>query len=125
MTDYITVADVDQILGASWADEADKAAAVLQANAWMTARSVVAGDPVEDAIKTAGAYLAQEAAAGNLYADTQGDIKRTRVKADTVESETEYQDGARARSGNLSFVFDLLRPYFPVGGGSTFPVRRA
>jgi len=125
MTDYITVADVDQILGASWAEEADKAAAVLQANTWMTARAVVASDPAEEAIKTAGAYLAQESAAGTLYTDTQGDIKRTRVKADTVESETEYQDGARARSGNLSFVFDLLRPYFPVGGGSTFPVRRA
>jgi hypothetical protein len=125
VTDYITVADVDATLPAGWEGDGDKYQAVMQANAWLSARGVIAGDPVEAAIVKAGSLLAKEAANGRLYADTDGNIKRERAKADTVEVETEYQDGSRARSGVIALVMDLLKPYLPGGGGSTFAVRRA
>ncbi len=126
MTTYITTADVDTTLGAGWEGTGDKDRAVLEANAWMTARGVVAGDPVEDDIVMAGSLLAQEAANGRLYADSEGALKRKRVKADTVESEKEYQDGSRATSGALSLIYDLLGPFIPAGSsGNQFAVRRA
>jgi len=124
MTDYITVADVDAALPAGWEGSGDKDEAVMQANAWLSARGVIAGDPVEAGIVKAGSLLAKEAANGSLYADTEGDLKRKRVKADTVESEKEYMDGSRAKSGMLVLVYDLLRPFLPSGGGSMFDVRR-
>lgn len=125
MAEYITVSDVDTLLGAGWEGTGDKDRAVLEANAWMTARGVIASDPVEDDILQAGAYLAESAAAGTLYGDRTPSVKRKRVKADTVESETEYQDGATRSVGIMRLVLDLLRPYLPAGGGSTFAVRRA
>lgn len=124
MTEYITAADVDTLLGAGWEGTGDADRAILEANAWMTSRGVIASDPVEDDIKQAGAYLAESAAQGNLYADREGAIKRERVKAE-VEVETEYQDGASSSAGVMRLVIDLLRPYLPAGGGSTFAVRRA
>lgn len=124
MTTYVTVADVDALLPAGWEGDGDKDRAVLSANTWLTARNVPNDDPLPDAIKQAGALLAQEAANGRLYADSQGGIKRKAVKAGSVESETEYQDNAYAKSGALKQIGDLLRPYLS-GAGSTFAIRRA
>lgn len=107
---YVTVADVDAELAAGWEGSGDKAAAVKMANMWLTSRSIPSG--VEDErIALAGAYLAKMAAGGTLYADTRGDIKRKRVKAGSVESETEFQDGTKAVAGELKYVEDLLRPW--------------
>jgi hypothetical protein len=124
MIEYITKADVDSILGTGWEGTGDADRAVLEANAWMTAKGVRASDPVEADIKQAGAYLAQEAASGQLYGDRTQALKRKRVKADTVESETEYQDFTSTSSGVMRLVLDLLRPYLPIGGGSIFAVAR-
>ncbi|RUR26840.1 hypothetical protein ELY33_17175 [Vreelandella andesensis] len=125
MTEYVTTADVEGVLGTDWEGAGDAARAILEANTWLTSRRVNASDPVEADIITAGAYLAQMAAEGALYADRTPALKRKRVKADTVESELEYQDNATASNGRLRLVLDLLRPYLPAGGGSTFDVRRA
>lgn len=126
MIEYITVTDVNDVLGAGWEGTGDADRAVLEANAWMTSRGVMASDPVEQDIKTAGAYLAKESANGKLYADRTPALKRKRVKGDTVESEREYQDGATSSSGIMRLVLDLLRPYLPAGGGAAnFAVRRA
>lgn len=126
MNTYITKANVDELLGAGWEGTGDAELAVLQANAWLTAKGVALNDPVDDDVKLAGAYLAQEAASGRLYADSKGQIKRKRVKADSVESETEYMDGYTSRSGQMTFIMSLLGPFLPsTGGGSTFDVRRA
>jgi len=125
MTEYITVADVDALLPAGWEGDGDKTRAVLEANAWLSARGVMASDPVEDDIKQAGAYLAQDAATGKLYGDRDPALKRKLVDAKGVKSEKEYQDGAVTSSGTLRLVNDLLRPYLTGGGGSTFAVRRA
>lgn len=123
MNEYITKADVDTLLGAGWEGTGDATQAVLEANIWLTAKGLPVNDPVDDAIQRAGALLAREAAHDRLYIDTTGSVKRKRVKADTVESETEYATGDNPRSGAMRLVHDLLRPW--LASGSTFAVRRA
>ncbi len=125
MAEYITTADVETLLGADWEGTGDADRAILEANAWLTSRGVIASDPVEDDIKQAGAYLAERAAAGNLYADTTGNIKSKSVQAGSVSTSTEYMDGSTSSAGIMRLVLDLLRPYLPAGGGSTFQVSRA
>lgn len=115
---YITEQDVEDVLGAGWEGSGDPALAVQQANDWLTSKGIPLPDDTDDPdrIKRAGAYLAKQAASGTLYADTRGDIKRKRVKAGTVESETEYQDYTRAKSGDMAYVEDLLKPWLaPLG----------
>lgn len=124
MTDYITVSDVDTELGTGWAEDGEKARAVLEANAWMTARGVQASDPVESEIIKAGSFLAEYASKGNLYADKEGAIKRKRVRGGPVETETEYQDNVRSRSSVISLVTDMLAPFMSTAG-SQFEVSRA
>jgi hypothetical protein len=110
MTIYVTVEDVDTILGSDWAEEAVKPLAVQMANDWLTSRNIPA-DIDDDRITRAGAYLAKTAAAGTLYADSEGAVKREMIRADTVELETEFQDGARSIAGDMLYVNDLLRPW--------------
>lgn len=111
MTEYITVAQVDQLLGTGWEGSGDKSLAVEQANAYLNTLAFKAWEAQPDSVTRAGAELAKEAAAGRLYEDSEGALKRKRVKADTVESEKEYQDGAQARSGALQFIDALLSPW--------------
>lgn len=114
---YVTVADVDAELAAGWEGSGDKAASVKMANMWLTSRSIPSG--VEDErITLAGAYLAKMAAAGTLYADSEGAVKSERVKADTVEVDTTYQDGSKAIIGDMAYVKDLLRPWLNPYGSS-------
>lgn len=120
---YITVEQVDSLLGSEWADPAAKPLAVQQANDWLTAKGVPV-DADDDRITRAGAYLAKMAAAGTLYADTRGDVKRKRVKADSVESETEYADGSRAALGDMAYVTDLLKPWLNPFGASVRMLKR-
>lgn len=119
MATYVTVGDVDTKLGAGWEGTGNKTRAVLEANTWLTAKRVRLSDPVDDDVVMAGALLAQEAANGRLYTDTDGAVKSERVKADTVEVETSYQDGAQAQTGALSMINDLLAPYLPTTSGVT------
>lgn len=111
MIEYVTVSDVDTALGPDWADGADKDAAAYQANAYLNAYQFKAWTDQPEAVTRAGVELARESAAGRLYADSTAAVKRKRVKADTVESETEYQDGSAPRSGALKFVDSLLTPW--------------
>jgi len=122
----ITVAIVDAQLGAGWQGTADPDLAVRQANAWLVSRGIteITDDNRAD-VEYAGAQLAKLAAEGTLYADREARLKRKRVKADTVESEKEYQDGSVPQNGALLFIMDVLRPHLPSGGGNAaFAVRR-
>lgn len=114
---YVTVTQVDEILGSDWAEEAAKPLAVLQANDWLTAKGIPV-DVDDERITRAGAYLSKMAAAGTLYADSDGDVKSERVKADTVEVETSFQDGSRAVAGDMLYIRDLLRPWLNPFGSS-------
>src|SRR5690554_4350247 len=82
MTDFITVADVDALLGPGWAGSGDEALAVTMANAWLTAKITrPVPDPVPSEIKLAGAQVAKEAAAGKLYKATQKEVQSKTVSA--------------------------------------------
>lgn len=117
---YVTQSDVDTILGAGWEGSGDPVLAVQQANDWLLARSIPLPDDATqpDRIKRAGAYLSKMAAAGTLYADTQGAVKSETVKADTVTISTEFQDNSKSVIGDMAYVKDLLRTYLNPYGSS-------
>ncbi|WP_176516931.1 hypothetical protein ACUDA6_18345 [Pseudomonas ceruminis] len=113
MTDFITVADVDQKLGLGWAGTGDAVLAVAMANAWLTAKiKRTVPDPVPDAIVSAGAQVAKLAAAGKLYKDTQREVqsKTVSAQAGTSTSKT-YVAGSVDRSAGENFALDLIAPW--------------
>lgn len=113
MTDFITVADVDQKLGQGWAGIGDAVLAVAMANAWLTAKiKRTVPDPVPDAIVSAGAQVAKLAAAGQLYKDTQREVqsKTVSAQAGTSTSKT-YVAGSMDRSTGENFALDLIAPW--------------
>lgn len=113
MSDFITVADVDQALGQGWAGDGDAVLAVSMANAWLTAKiKRPVPDPVPNAIVTAGAQVAKLAAAGKLYKDTQREVqsKTVSAQAGTSTSKT-YVAGSVDRSAGENFALDLIAPW--------------
>ncbi|MCE0853804.1 hypothetical protein LU689_28260 [Pseudomonas asiatica] len=113
MTDFITVADVDQALGQGWAGDGDAVIAVSMANAWLTVKiKRPVQDPVPNAIVTAGAQVAKLAAAGKLYKDTQREVqsKTVSAQAGTSTSKT-YVAGSVDRSAAENFALDLIAPW--------------
>lgn len=118
MTDFITVADVDQKLGPGWAGTGDAVLAVAMANAWLTAKiKRTVPDPVPDAIVSAGAQVAKLAAAGQLYKDTQREVqsKTVSAQAGTSTSKT-YVAGSVDRSSGENFALDLIAPWIRRSG---------
>lgn len=125
MTDFITVADVDEELGQDWAGDGDAVLAVSMANAWLTAKIKRAvPTPVPDAIVTAGAQVAKLAAEGKLYKDTQREVqsKTVSAQAGTSTSKT-YVAGSVDRSAGENFALDLIAPWVRRSG--TVLLRRA
>lgn len=118
MTDFITVADVDQALEQGWAGDGDAALAVAMANAWLTAKiKRPVPDPVPDAIVTAGAQVAKLAAAGQLYKDTQREVQSKSVSAQSGTSTSKtYVTGSVDRSAGENFALDLIAPWIRRSG---------
>ncbi|MCP6695863.1 hypothetical protein [Pseudomonas donghuensis] len=113
MTDFITVADVDQKLGPDWAGSGDAALSVAMANAWLTARiKRTVPDPVPDAIVTAGAQVAKLAAENKLYKDTGKEVlsRTVSAQAGTSTSKT-YAEGSVELSAAENFALDLIAPW--------------
>lgn len=113
MTDFITVADVDQTLGHGWAGSGDAVLAVVMANAWLTAKiKRTVPEPVPDAIVSAGAQVAKLAAAGQLYKDTQREVQSKTVSAQSGTSVSKtYAVGSVDRSTGENFALDLIAPW--------------
>lgn len=112
MTDFITAADVDALLGPDWAGTGDAALAVTMANAWLTAKITrPVPDPVPSEIKLAGAQVAKEAAAGRLFTAEDREVISTSVTAGPVTSSKTYAKGAKAVSAAESFALTLLAPW--------------
>ncbi|OOH81353.1 protein singed [Pseudomonas koreensis] len=118
MATYITVADVDAILGASWAPDDKKARAVLQANAYMTSLNLVGIDvaAIPEEVKQAGAELAKTAADGKLYQQrTEGNLEAKTVKAGSVTTSKTFGslDSSKiiAQPGDVQFALALLDPW--------------
>lgn len=97
MTTYITVADVDEILGPDWTTTDKKQMAVLQANAYMTSLNLQGIDltAIPEDVITAGAYLAKSAAEGTLYKQQteSGSLTSKTVDADGVKVSKTYASG--------------------------------
>ena len=118
MTDFITVADVDAQLGPDWAGTGDAVLAVAMANAWLTAKiNRPVADPTPDAIKLAGAQVAKEAAAGNLYKATQKEVLSKTVSAQSGTSVSKtYAEGSTDLSAGENFALALLAPWVKRSG---------
>lgn len=118
MTDFITVADVDAQLGPDWAGAGDPVLAVVMANAWLTTKIKRAvPDPVPTEIKTAGAQVAKEAAAGKLYTSTQKEVQSNTVSAQSGTSVSKtYVAGSADQSAGVNFALALLSPWIKRSG---------
>lgn len=113
MTDFITEADVAQMLGQDWAGTGDAVLAVAMANAWLTAKIKRAvPEVVPDAIKSAGAQVAKLAVAGNLYKETDREVQSKTVSAQSGTSVSKtYVAGSTDRSTAENFALDLIAPW--------------
>lgn len=118
MATYITVADVDAILGTSWAPDDKKARAVLQANAYLTSLNLVGidMDAIPEEVKQAGAELAVVASEGKLYQQqTEGSLEAKTVKAGSVTTSKTFASIDTSKSTALpdgvQFALGLLAPW--------------
>ena len=124
MATYITVADVDELLGSGWAGAGDPVMSVMQANAWLTSkikRPVPAEVPAE--IKQAGAQVAKVASAGGLYKSTDRETASETVSATSGTSVSEtYVQGSVALSAGENFALALISPW--TTGNNSIPMVR-
>ncbi|MGY2685093.1 protein singed [Pseudomonas tolaasii] len=118
MATYITVADVDAILGTTWAPDDKKARAVLQANAYLTSLNLVGVDmsAIPEEAKQAGTELASVAAQGKLYQQqTEGSLEAKTVKAGSVSTSRTFASIDSSKSTSLpdgvQFALGLLQPW--------------
>ncbi len=118
MTTFITVADVDELLGADWTADDKKAKAVLMANAWLTGLNLRAcPDEIPADVKLAGAYAALAAANGGLYQQQtdSGVVTSNSVDADGVSVSKTFAELATNSTAllnsDLQLALALLRPY--------------
>lgn len=123
MTIYITVAQVNELLGAIWVPEDQKARAVLMANTWLTNLGLPEFDPVPGDVIQAGAEIAREAAAGNIYGSVETGVLSKSVDADGVSSSKSYSASSRKISAGESFAMALLSHYLGGNNGQTKIVR--
>ena len=117
---FITTAEADSILGSAWTTEDKKAAAINQANVWLSTKNFCRGitPTIDDAIKQAGANLALLSSQNLLYVTrTDGVVAEKSVKADTVAVTKKYAEGSETgKSAEMMFIDDLLRPFLCKGG---------
>ncbi|AVD89654.1 MULTISPECIES: hypothetical protein [Pseudomonas] len=113
---YITVEQVDALLGPTWAPDDQKARAVLMANTWLTNLGLPEFDPVPDDVIQAGAEIAREAAAGNIYGSKETGVLSKSVNADGVSSSKTYSESSRTISAGESFALALLAHHLNSSG---------
>ena len=121
MTIYITVEQVDALLGPTWAPDDQKARAVLMANTWLNERVRQEFSEVPAAIVQAGAEVAREASLGTLYGAQAREILSETKTVDVVSKSTTYAQGSATISAGESFALALLKPY--MGGSQIRMVR--
>lgn len=118
MATYITVADVDAILGPDWAVPELKDEAVFEANAYLTALNLVDidMDNIPDDVKQAGARLAKCASQGKLYRQqTEGSLEAKTVKAGSVSTSKTFgsidKTSTVAQPACVQLALALLTPW--------------
>ncbi len=118
MATYISVADVNTILGSAWTTEDKKAGAVMQANAYLNSLNLmgVGMDDIPEEVKQAGAQLAKCASEGKLYQQqTEGSLEAKTVKAGSVSTSKSYgsidRTSAAAQPSCVQLALALLTPW--------------
>ncbi|WP_285131383.1 protein singed [Leclercia adecarboxylata] len=124
MITFVTVDDVDSLLGDSWTDDANKPKSVLMANVWLNGLSlslpcdkVTHEVIIPDDVKLAGAYAAQAAANGGLYQKKtdSGSLLSKSVDADGVSVSKTYAElsanSTKLLDSDLQLALALLKPY--------------
>ena len=123
---FITQQDAETILGLGFAPDSDKARLILLSNTWMKNQIGFVPDPIHENLKLASCEIIKGILAKVIYNGQDQVLKRKKVKADSVESEKELQDGSVAISSfeqiALAFIdsVDGLKPKI----GFSFEVRR-
>jgi len=123
---FITQQDAETILGLDFAPDGDKARLILLSNTWMKNQIGFVPDPIHENLKLASCEIIKGILAKMIYNGQDQVLKRKKVKADSVESEKEFQDGSIAISSfeqiALAFIdsVDGLKPKI----GFSFEVRR-
>ena len=112
---YVTNESVSAILGPDWAATGNEVQAVLLANSWLNQhRLPTYTDAIPEQILAAGAYIAQEVIAGNMYQGRKdGLITSKSVKAGSVSSSKTYASGVdgQAISAGEQMALALIAPY--------------
>lgn len=111
MANYVTVEQVNALLGPTWAQDDQKARAVLMANTWLTNLKLPAFETVPGEVIQAGAEVAKEAAASKLYQAKETGVLSKSVNADGVSTSKTYSDTSRSLSAGESFALALLARY--------------
>lgn len=116
---FVTIEDVDAILGDTWTTQDKKALAVFDANTWLSKKSFCNGlKPIADGLKQAGAYLARLSVNSGLYVTKEAVVTEKSVKADTVQVTKKFATGQEsAVSADMQRVLDLISPYECKGFG--------
>ncbi|MFV5192798.1 hypothetical protein ACMXYY_11725 [Acinetobacter courvalinii] len=116
---------IEHVQGFDALSASDKADYLQKVEAYLIARNV---KPYEDvtqvpkALKTASYEIIKGIMKGELYKGQEQALKRKKVKADTVESEKEYQDGSVKLNATEQYIQDLIKPF--TKRSSVFFIRR-
>ncbi|WP_038342156.1 hypothetical protein [Acinetobacter sp. A47] len=105
---FITVETAEEKLGKSFAPDGDKARLVLLANTWMKKEIGFIPKEIDEVLQVAACEIIQGIMAKAIYNGKEQQLKRKRIKGDTVESEKEYQDGSVAISKFEQIAKDLI-----------------
>ena len=119
---FVTIEDVDTILGATWAAQDKKAASIQDANDWLNGMKLCKGlDPIADPIKRAGAYLSRLSSQDLLFT-TQNDgvvtEKTVSAQQGTSVSKKYAVGQEKGKHADMQRVESLLKPYLCSGVGS-------
>ena len=119
---FVTIEDVDTILGDTWATQDKKALSVQDANDWLNGMKLRKGlDLIADPIKRAGAYLSRLSSQDLLFA-TQADgvvtEKTVSAQQGTSVSKKYAVGQEKGKHADMQRVESLLKPYLCSGVGS-------
>ncbi|MDS7931847.1 hypothetical protein RMB13_20640 [Acinetobacter sp. V102_4] len=105
---------IERVAGFAALSDGDKADYLEKSEAYLLARNVKPFEEVTavpNALKTASYEVIKGIMKGEIYQGQEQVLKRKKVKADTVETEKEYQDGSVKLSSSEQFILDLIKPY--------------
>ena len=123
---FITQQDAETIVGLDFAPDGDKARLILLANTWMKNQIGFVPDPLHENLKLASCEIIKGILAKVIYNGQDQALKRKKVKADSVESEKEFQDGSIAISSfeQIALAFIDSVDGLKTKSGFSFNVRR-